>query len=414
MKFTRSALLIAVFALAASPWKSVTADAVRPFLHMASPAHGLNPVPLLIPKEFQPLAAYMVDDGTSELPLGWGNGEENFEAIFFNQFNVTPGVTTIHSVSIAWGGAPNPGASPDGILVKIGVWSDPNGDGTPDDATVLGSVAGLVQDSNTNTFITYCFDPPVELPPGATSFFVGNMTPSFGPEVFPQGLDESASQQRSWVAGNSDAAPINFNHPGNNDVVDLVDSFGLPGNWLIRADDLACDESLLFVVAASIKDHFRVELPLTGPAGVESRSGGVAGKYNIYLTFNHSLTSVGGATTSCGDIGRVIIDPRDAHNVLISLTNVSNACNGSYLNIAATDIIDETGHLMSEAAVTMGLLIGDVTGNKLVDQDDLQIIRRYGEQSTSTLNFRSDVDVDGFIDQADFRAAKRHLGASLP
>ncbi len=413
MKIICSAVLIASATWVVSPWNSAPAEAARPFLHSASATRCLTTAQGLVAKE-QPLAAYMLDDGTAEMPVGFGTGAENFEAIWFNQFNVIPGVTTIHSVSIAWGAPSNSDPSPDGMVVTIGVWSDPNGDGTPDDAALLGSVVGLVQNSNTDTFVTYCFDPPVELPAGATSFFVGNTNLRRAPEALLEALDTSPSQRRSWVAGNSSGGPVNINHPGSNDFLGLVDDFGLPGNWLIRADDVECDESLSFVAAASVKNRFRVELPLTGSPGIEDRSGGSGGNYSIYMTFNHLLASVGGATTSCGEVSQVMVDPRDGHNVRISLTNLANACNTTYIDISATGIMDQTGHVMSEADVTMGLLIGDVTANATVDGPDLEAIRATQGQSLSAVNFRSDVDGNGVIDTADYHKANRYLGTSLP
>ena len=34
----------------------------------------------------------------------------------------------------------------------------------------------------------------------------------------------------------SSGADVDLNNPGNNDFLGLIDDFGLPGNWLIRAD----------------------------------------------------------------------------------------------------------------------------------------------------------------------------------
>lgn len=298
--------------------------------------------------------------------------------------------------------------------MTIGVWSDPNGDGTPDDAALLGSVVGAVQNSNTNTFVTYCFDPPVALPAGATSFFVGNATPNFAPELLQQGIDETISQRRSWVSGNADGSPVNFVHPGRNSLVDLIDNFGLPGNWLIRADDMTCDESLSLVGAASIRNGFRIALPLTGTAGIEDRLGAPTGRYRVIMTFNHRVGSVGGATATCGTVGQASIDQIDPHNVIIPLTSASDACNATYITVSATNVMDETGHVLAQADVTMGLLIGDVTANGIVDQQDLAAIGAARSQTSSILNFRSDIDNSGVIDKNDYHKANRYLGTSLP
>ncbi|HEY3745015.1 MAG TPA: dockerin type I domain-containing protein [Gemmatimonadaceae bacterium] len=187
-----------------------------------------------------PDSTYMIDDGTAEDAVGFGDGASNIESLWFNQFNVIPGQTTITSVSVAWGTPVLPDPTLNGTPITAAVWSDPNGDGNPSDAVLLGSVAGTIQNAGTDTFVTYTFSPPVTLPAGATSFFVGDMTPAFsgGFEQFYQGIDEnSALHRQSWVAANANSsAPVNINMPGQNDTVGLIDDFGLPGNWLIRAD----------------------------------------------------------------------------------------------------------------------------------------------------------------------------------
>jgi hypothetical protein len=188
-------------------------------------------------RAFFPLAIYQIDDGTMEDAVGFGDGTQNFEAIAFNQFDVIPGSDMITSVEIAWGTPAFPDPSLNGEPVTIGVWSDPNGDGNPSDAALLGSVAGTIQDAGTDTFVTYTFATPVDVS-AFTSFFVGDMTPAHpGFEQFIQGIDEDSTLHRqSWIAAMSSGAPVDFDMPGNNDFIGLIDDFGIPGNWGIRAN----------------------------------------------------------------------------------------------------------------------------------------------------------------------------------
>ncbi len=185
-----------------------------------------------------PNSTYMIDDGTAEDAVGFGNGAQNFESIWFNQFDVIPGQTTITTVSVVWGTPVNSDPAINGTPTTIGIWSDPNGDGNPSDAALLGQVSGTMQSQGTDTFVTYVFSPAVTLPGGATSFFVGDLTPmNNGPQHFYQGIDQSSTLHRqSWVAAMSSGGSVDFNNPGNNDFIGLIDDFGLPGNWLIRAD----------------------------------------------------------------------------------------------------------------------------------------------------------------------------------
>ena len=54
----------------------------------------------------------MIDDGTMEDSVGFGNGAQNFESLWFNQFDVVPGQTMISTVSVAWGTPNLPGPEP--------------------------------------------------------------------------------------------------------------------------------------------------------------------------------------------------------------------------------------------------------------------------------------------------------------
>jgi len=199
--------------------------------------HGyskMNPIHRLL----FPASTYMIDDGTSEDAVGFGNGIQNFQSLWFNQFDVIPGQTTISSISVAWGTPAFPDPAIDGTPTTVCIWSDPNNDGNPSDAVLLASVAGTMQSQGTDTFIVYNFSPAVALPAGATSFFVGDLTPTNnGPEHFYQAIDEDSTLHRqSWIAAMSSGADVDLVHPGNNDFLGLIDDFGISGNWLIRAD----------------------------------------------------------------------------------------------------------------------------------------------------------------------------------
>jgi hypothetical protein len=239
-------LLIAVCAIpfalaqrnASKQPRTVVRSTVTP--RVSSASHGRNSVAAKATRFLRtllPNAVYMIDDGTAEDAVGFGNGTSNSEAVWFNQFDVIPGQTMISTVSVAWGTPAFPDPSINGTSITIGIWSDPNGDGDPHDAVLLGQVSGTIQNAGTDTFVDYTLSPPVDVS-AFTSFFVGDMTPmNNGPEKFFQGIDEDSTLHRqSWVAGMSDGSPVDFENLGNNDVLGLIDDFGIPGNWLIRAD----------------------------------------------------------------------------------------------------------------------------------------------------------------------------------
>ena len=162
-----------------------------------------------------PFAIYQLDDGTMENSVGFGNGLQNFESLWFNQFDVIAGQTSITTVSVAWGTPIFPDPSLNGMPVTIAVWSDPNGDGNPSDAVLLGSVAGTIQNAGTDTFVDYTFSPPVDVS-AFSSFFVGDLTPmNNGPRTSSQGIDQNSRPSgESWIAAMSSGGPVDLNNPG--------------------------------------------------------------------------------------------------------------------------------------------------------------------------------------------------------
>ncbi len=176
---------------------------------------------------------YSLDDGSHENGIGLSGGGD---IIWLNQFNVLPGGETIWWVSLAWGSVPN------GVLTTVLLYDDPNNDGDPVDAVLLTTTAVNTANTNTDFFTVVPVAPTFVGNPG-DSFFVGAFV-SHPLDTFPASIDQTLpSQLRSWVAG-GDAGTGDINNLSNNELLGLIDSFGLPGNWLIRAvasDDPDCN-----------------------------------------------------------------------------------------------------------------------------------------------------------------------------
>src|SRR5205814_1222043 len=58
----------------------------------------------------------------------------------------------------------------------------------------------------------------------------------YTPRLFPAAIDTTTTQVRSWVAGMGNGTPPDKANLGGNDTLGTIDSFGIPGNWMIRAD----------------------------------------------------------------------------------------------------------------------------------------------------------------------------------
>ena len=354
-------------------------------------------------------AIYQYDDGTSESAVAFGDGTRNFEALWFNQFDVVPGAETITSVDIAWG---SPGLTDfvDGTPVTIAIWSDPNNDGDPADASLIGSVAGTIQNAHTNTFITYTFSIPVMLPAGATSFFVGDMTPAHtGKELSYHGLDLSElAPNKSWVAGMSNGDPVDLDHPGNNDFVGTLDTFGTHGNYLVRANTSV--DQLVMQSAASRKRHSGVgEFDILLP-GIEDRGGKSA--FVAVFTFNHDVTEAESVTLGCGTLDGISVDPNSSHRLLVTFDGV--ACNATEVTVTLNNVHDMEGNILASAAATMGILIGDIDGDGEVAKHDIGTIKRSVRQHVDATNFNLDLNLNGQVDPNDLQIARSHRGEILP
>lgn len=83
-------------------------------------------------------AQYQYDDGTPE--LHYGHISTTTHGLYANNFVVEDGATCISEVNFIAGW---PSGSP--RIVGAYVWSDPNGDGAPTDAVLLGSSTDLAQ-----------------------------------------------------------------------------------------------------------------------------------------------------------------------------------------------------------------------------------------------------------------------------
>ena len=157
---------------------------------------------------------------------------------------------------------------------------------------------------------------------------------------------------------------------------------------------------------------FDINLPLTGNPGVECRSGGASSDYELIFSFANTLTSVGNAsvTSGTGSVSSHMIDA-DAHNYIVNLTGVSNA---QVLTVSLTNVNDSAGNNSSSVPISMGVLVGDTTGNGTVNASDVAQTKANSGQAVDASNFRTDVTVSGSINAADVGLVKSNAGTALP
>jgi hypothetical protein len=107
-----------------------------------------------------------------------------------------------------------------------------------------------------------------------------------------------------------------------------------------------------------------------------------------------------------------MIDPTDSHRYIVNLRSVT--CNEQDVVITLNGIVDDQSNTLPSASATMGLLLGDVDGDRTVTNADFSIAKADQGQITDGSNFRVDINTNGTIDRSDANLVKRQIGTSLP
>jgi hypothetical protein len=153
---------------------------------------------------------------------------------------------------------------------------------------------------------------------------------------------------------------------------------------------------------------FDVPLPLlTGNVGIECRSGGATNDYQMIINFATSVT-VGSASVTSGT-GSVSSFSVSGSEVTVNLTGVTNA---QRMTVTLFNVNDGT-HI-GNVPVSMGVLIGDVNGNAVVNASDVSLTKSQVGQPVSSSNFREDVNANGTINAGDVALVKSKVGTALP
>lgn len=169
---------------------------------------------------------YTIDDGTGDVNLGLVSGGT---LVWLNQFQAFAGAEHIQRVNIAWGEI-DPGR-----IAKIMIFADPNNDGDPQDITpaqLLWASDVVVDYSDSDIFSEYPADAHVG---SAGSYFFVGVCCDNQPGEYPARLDQTNPMQRSWTGGGATGADCTDPNEGELGLLDRIDAYGYPGNWMIRA-----------------------------------------------------------------------------------------------------------------------------------------------------------------------------------
>lgn len=134
---------------------------------------------------------YLVDDGSREGNYGVSGAAD---LVWLNSFVVEPGAEWIGSIAVVMGNAFA------GTPYEVVLWSDPDGNGTPNDSQVIARAPATVRDGQTSIFNDYPIG-PTYIGPAGTSFFAGvSYKDQYGNQAVIPADTNSGPLNRSWVA----------------------------------------------------------------------------------------------------------------------------------------------------------------------------------------------------------------------
>ncbi|MDP8269248.1 MAG: FlgD immunoglobulin-like domain containing protein [Candidatus Tenebribacter davisii] len=174
---------------------------------------------------------YQLDDGSSEETLGMTPASD---FMVLNAFEAIAGSEIIGSISIAWG---TPGdVTPTGHPVRLILYNDPTNDWDPSDAVYLTEASTTITNPDTDIFTTVTI--PATMVSGV--FYIASLYEN-ATGLFPCSLDITTTQGSSWYVCTTSPGTFDVNDIGDPSYdfpLDLIDNYGHPGNWLLRADTI--------------------------------------------------------------------------------------------------------------------------------------------------------------------------------
>ena len=148
---------------------------------------------------------------------------------------------------------------------------------------------------------------------------------------------------------------------------------------------------------------FDINMPLTGPSGIEDR---IVSHYTAVFTFDTPVTS-GNVTVISGTatVGAITFSGNEMRANLSGVADVQNV-------VLHTENINGDG--LPHGDVRFGFLAGDVDRNRVVASPDWQSVSNHLGGVTAA-NFRNDINANGTIsNNPDGKLAKDRKGHSLP
>jgi hypothetical protein len=148
---------------------------------------------------------------------------------------------------------------------------------------------------------------------------------------------------------------------------------------------------------------FTTDMPLTGPSGVEDRDG--SGNYLAVFTYDDVVSSADVAIVSgTATAGDPIFS---GNEIQVPLSGVADQ------QIVTIEVSNVDGDGGSDD-VAFGFLIGDVNGDRRVNNPDSKQVKADNGQPVTSSNFRDDIDLNGRVDKPDAKVVNANKNHRLP
>ena len=155
-------------------------------------------------------------------------------------------------------------------------------------------------------------------------------------------------------------------------------------------------------------DH-DIPLNLTGTPTVECRSSG--GSHKLVFTFVNDVVS-GNASLTTQSGGSISGTPSFSGNTMtVNLTGVADQ---QTITVTLDDITDSFAQVLPTTEVEMSVLVGDTSGNGIVNGTDVSQTKFQSGHPVTDANCREDVVVSGSINSTDISQVKSKSGNGLP
>ncbi len=165
--------------------------------------------------------------------------------------------------------------------------------------------------------------------------------------------------------------------------------------------------------AVSRKTHgaagaFDVPLPLTGTPGLECRSGGANGDYQMVLTFPTAVTFTSASVT----MGTGSVSTATGNGTSTVTVNLTSVADDQRLQVTLFNVND--GTTTANVIVPMNVVVGDTNASTTVSSADVSQTKAALGSATNGSNFRTDVNTNGTVSSTDVSSVKSTLGHGLP